>query len=85
MISANYILRKKKINYETKEKFDKHYGAFVSSISMFKKQFTTDFLRGPTNINDSDPFGRSNEASRPENVEEIHDMMLAERRVKKER
>ena len=60
--------KKKNVN-QTKEKLDKYYGDSAPSIAMVKKWFT-DFRCGRTSTNDA------------ENVEKIHDMVLADRRVK---
>ena len=53
----------------------------TQSISMVNKWFT-DFRCGRTSTNDAERSGRPIEVNTPENVEKIHDMVLADRRVK---
>lgn len=80
VLIKHYFLRKKTVN-QTKEKLDKYYGDSAPSISMVKKWFT-DFRCGRTSTNDAERSGRPIEVNTPENVEKIHDMVLADRRVK---
>ena len=71
---------KKTVN-QTKEKLDKYYGDSAPSISMVKKWFT-DFRCGRTSANDAERSGLPIEVNTPENTKKIHDMVLADRRVK---
>jgi histone-lysine N-methyltransferase SETMAR len=80
VLIKHYFLRKKTIT-ETKAKLDKYYGDSAPSISMVKKWFT-EFRCGRTSTADAERPGRPVEVSTPETIEKIHDMVLADRRLK---
>ncbi|QQP31674.1 Putative mariner transposase [Caligus rogercresseyi] len=74
------FLREKTIA-ETKAKLDKYYGDSAPSISMVKKWFT-EFRCGRTSTIDAERSGRPVEVATPETIQKIHDMVLADRRLK---
>ncbi|QQP52895.1 Putative mariner transposase [Caligus rogercresseyi] len=62
-------------------KLDKYYGDSAPSISMVKKWFT-EFRCGRTSTIDAERSGRPVEVATPETIQKIHDMVLADRRLK---
>lgn len=80
VLIKHYFLRKKTIT-QTKAKLDKYYGDSAPSISMVKKWFT-EFRCGRTSTEDAERSGRPVEVSTSETIEKIHDMVLADRRLK---
>ncbi|XP_022822885.1 histone-lysine N-methyltransferase SETMAR-like [Spodoptera litura] len=80
VLIKHYFLRKKSIT-QTKAKLDKYYGDSAPSISMVKKWFT-EFRCGRTSTEDAKRSGRPVEVSTSETAEKIHDMVLADRRLK---
>ncbi|QQP40773.1 Putative mariner transposase [Caligus rogercresseyi] len=80
VLIKHYFLREKTIA-ETKAKLDKYYGDSAPSISMVKKWFT-EFRCGRTSTIDAERSGRPVEVATPETIQKIHDMVLADRRLK---
>ncbi len=80
VLIKHYFLRKISIT-QTKAKLDKYYGDSAPSISMVKKWFT-EFRCSCTSTEDAERPGRPFEVSTSETVEKIHDMVLADRRLK---
>ena len=78
----NFVCSLKTIT-QTKAKLDKYsyYGDSAPSISMVKKWFT-EFRCGRTSTEDAERSGRPVEVSTAETIEKIHDMVLADRRLK---
>lgn len=80
MLIKHYFLRQKTAK-ETKEKLDKYYGESAPSKSMVCKWFA-EFKNGRTSTIDEPRSGRPNDVTTPEMVDKIHDIVLADRRVK---
>ena len=80
VLIKHYFLRKKTIA-QTKAKLDKYYGDSAPSLSMIKKWFT-EFRCGRTSTENAERSGRPVEVSTPETIKKIHDMVLADRRLK---
>lgn len=72
------ILSRKK-NIETEDKVDKYFGATAPSISMVTKWFT-EVCIGHTSTCDTECSGRPTEVDIPEEIEQIHDIVLINRR-----
>jgi transposase len=66
---------------EIYSKFVKVYGDSSPSFSTIKK-WAAEFKRGRTSLEDDPREGRSKSATTPELIEQVHDMVLAERRMK---
>jgi len=66
---------------ETKEKLDKHYGKSAPSISMVYKWFQ-DFRSGHMSTSDAELSEGPVEATTPEIVDKIQEMVMDDRRVK---
>ncbi|CAK1588256.1 unnamed protein product [Parnassius mnemosyne] len=79
VLIKHYFLRK--TITETKAKLDKYYGDSAPSISMVKKWFT-EFCCGRTSTEDAERSGRPVEVSSPKTIKKIHDMVLADQRLK---
>ncbi|QQP51330.1 Mariner transposase [Caligus rogercresseyi] len=80
VLIKHYFLREKTIA-QTKAKLDKYYGDSAPSISMVKKWFK-EFRCGRTSTIDAERSGRPVEVATPETIQKIHDMVLADRRLK---
>jgi len=66
---------------EIHSKFIKVYGDASSSFSTTKK-WAADFKRGRTSLEDDPREGRPKSATTPEIFEQVHDMLLDDRRMK---
>jgi len=66
---------------EAKEKLDKHYGESASLIRMVCKWFQN-FRSGHMSTSDTEHSGRPVEATTPEIVDKIHDMVMDDGRAK---
>ncbi|XP_026828418.1 histone-lysine N-methyltransferase SETMAR-like [Ooceraea biroi] len=66
---------------ETKKKLDKHYGESAPSIRTVYKWFQN-FRSGHMSTSDVECSGRPVEATTPEIIDKIHDMVMGDRRVK---
>ena len=62
-------------------KFIKVYGDFSPSFSTIKK-WAAEFKRGRTGLEDDPREGCPNSATTPEIIEQVHDMVLDDRRMK---
>jgi len=62
-------------------KFIKVYGDSSPSFSTIKK-WAAEFKRGRTSLQDDPREGRPKSATTPEIVEQVHDMLLDDRRMK---
>jgi transposase len=62
-------------------KFIKVYGDSSPSFSTIKK-LVAEFKRGRTSLEDDPPEGRPKSATTPEIIEQVHDMILDDRRMK---
>ncbi|CAH1646453.1 unnamed protein product [Spodoptera littoralis] len=80
VLIKHYFLRKKSIT-KTKAMIDKYYGDSAPFISMVKKWFT-EFRCGRTSTEDAERSGGPVEVSTSEIAEKMHDMVLADRRLK---
>lgn len=80
VLIKHYFLRKKSTT-QTKAKLDKYCGDSGPSISMVKKWFTV-FRCGLRSTEDAERSGRPIVVSTPEIIEKIHNMVLADRRLK---
>ena len=76
--SSSILFAGKKTSTETKAKLDKYY---APSISLVKKWFT-EFRSGRTSTIDAEHSGRPVDVAIPEAIEKIHNMVLADRRLK---
>jgi transposase len=56
-------------------------GDFSPSFSTIKK-WPAEFKRGPTSLEDNPRQGRPKSATPPEIIEQVHDMVLDDRRMK---
>ena len=72
---------KGKTPQETKEKLDKHYGDSAPSIRTVYKWFQN-FRAGHMGTCDAERSGRPVEVTTPEIIDQIHDMVMGDRRVK---
>jgi len=66
---------------EIHSKFIKVYGYSSSLFSTIKK-WAAEFKRGHTNLEDDPREGRPKSATTPEIIEQVHDMVLDDRRMK---
>jgi transposase len=66
---------------EIHSKFIKVYGDSSPSFSTFKKR-VAEFKRGRTSLEDDPREGRPKSATTPEIIEQVHDMLLDDRRMK---
>ena len=66
---------------EIRSKFIKVYGVSSPSFSTIKKQ-AAEFKRGRTSFEDDPRKGRPKSATTPEIIEQVHDMVLDNRRMK---
>jgi len=66
---------------EIHSKFTKVYGDSSPSFSTIKK-WAAEFKRGRTSLEDDPREGRPNSATTPEIIEQVHDMLLDDRRMK---
>jgi len=66
---------------EIHSKFIKVYGDSSPSFSTIKK-WAAEFKRGRTSLEDDPREGRPNSATTPEIIEQVHDMLLDDRRMK---
>lgn len=66
---------------KTKEWLDKCYGESAPSRQMVEK-WIGEFKRGRTSTDDAERSGRPKEVTTPENIKEIHKMILNDRRLK---
>jgi histone-lysine N-methyltransferase SETMAR len=66
---------------EIHSKFIKVYGDSSPSFSTIKK-WAAEFKRGRTSIEDDPREGRPKSATTPEIIEQVHDMVLDDRRMK---
>jgi histone-lysine N-methyltransferase SETMAR len=80
VLIKHYFLRKKTIT-QTKASLDKYYGDSSPSIGTIHKWFT-EFRCGRTSTSDAERSGRPIEVTTPEMINKIHDMVLADRRLK---
>jgi transposase len=62
-------------------KFIKVYGDFSPSFSIIKK-WASECKRGRTNLETDPREGRPKSATKPEIIEEVHDMLLDDRQIK---
>jgi ABC-type dipeptide/oligopeptide/nickel transport system permease component len=80
VLIKNYFM-KCKLPQETKEKLDKHYGKSAPSIRTVYKWFQN-FRSGHMGTSNAERSGCPVEATTPEIVDKIHDMIMDDRRVK---
>jgi len=80
VLIKHYFLRRKTIA-QTEEKLKKYYGDSAPSHYMVQKWFA-DFRCGRTSTEDAPRSGRSKTATDEENVDKVHDIVLADRRLK---
>jgi histone-lysine N-methyltransferase SETMAR len=66
---------------EIYSKFIKFYGDFSPSFSTTKK-WAAEYKRGRTSLEDDPREGRPKSATTPEIFEQVHDMLLDDRRMK---
>jgi histone-lysine N-methyltransferase SETMAR len=66
---------------EVNLKFIKVYGDSFPSFSTIKK-WAAEFKRGRTSLEDDPREGRPKSATTPEIIEQVHDMLLGDRRIK---
>jgi histone-lysine N-methyltransferase SETMAR len=66
---------------EMHSKFIKVYGNSSPSFSCIKK-WAAEFKRGRTSLEDDPREGRPKSATTPEIIEQLHDMILDDRRIK---
>jgi len=78
-----FFVKKKKglTPNEIHSKFIKVYGDSSSSFSTIKK-WAAEFKRGRTGLEDDPREGCPNSATTPEIIEQVHDMVLDDRRMK---
>lgn len=76
-----FLYLKSKTNDEIKTELDSVYGNDAPSIATVKR-WTAEFRRGRTSIFDEERPGRPNEVTTEEMINKIHDIVLADRRVK---
>ena len=80
-VLIKHYFMKGKSPQETKEKLDKHYGESAPSIRTVYKWFQN-FRCGHMSTSDAERSGCPVEATTPEIVDKIHDMVMDDRRVK---
>ena len=80
-VLIKHYFMKGKSPQETKEKLDKHYGKSAPSISMVYKWFQ-DFRSGHMSTSDAELSEGPVEATTPEIVDKIQEMVMDDRRVK---
>lgn len=80
ILIKHYFLRGKTIA-QTEEKLKKYYGESAPSHYMVQEWFT-DFRCGRTSTEDAPRRGRPKTATDEENVNKVHDIVLADRRLK---
>lgn len=80
-VVIKHYFMKGKTPQETKEKLDKHYGESAPSIRTVYKWFQN-FRTGHMGTSDAERSGRPAEATTPEIIDKIHDMVMDDRRVK---
>lgn len=80
VLIKHYFLRKKTIK-ETEAKLKKYYGDSAPSYGMVQKWFN-DFRCGRTDTNDATRPGRPKEVTTPDFIDKVHDIVLADRRLK---
>jgi histone-lysine N-methyltransferase SETMAR len=80
-VLIKHYFMKGKSPQETKEKLDKHYGKSVPLIRTVYKWFQI-FQSGHMNTSDAKRSGRPVEATTPEIIDKIHDMVMDDKRVK---
>jgi transposase len=80
-VLIKHYFMKGKLPPETKEKLDKHYGESAPSIRTVYKWFNN-FRCSHMSTSDAERSGRPVEATTPEIVDKIHDMVMDDRRVK---
>jgi histone-lysine N-methyltransferase SETMAR len=66
---------------EIHSKFIKDYGDSSPSFSTIKK-WSSEFKRGRTSLEDDPRDGRPKSATTPKIIEQVHDMLLDDRRMK---
>lgn len=76
-----YLFLKGKNNEEIKTELDAVYGEPTPSLSTIK-YWTAEFRRGRTSLTDEERSGRPKEVTTPEMVDEIHGLVIDDRRVK---
>jgi len=80
-VLIKHYFMKGKSPQETKEKLDKHYGKSAPSVKTVCKWFQN-FRSGHTSTSDTECSGHPVEATTPEIVDKIYDMVMDDRRVK---
>lgn len=76
-----FLFLKGKSRAEIKVDLDAMYGGASPSLATIKRWFN-EFKNGRTSVFDEDRPGRPNEVTTEKNIEKIHDMILADRRLK---
>lgn len=76
-----FLHKKGKNNAEIKAELDAVYGESAPSLATVKF-WKAEFVRGRTSVFDDDHLGPSNTVTTPEIVNKIHDMIMADRRIK---
>jgi transposase len=81
-VSCGYkILCKRRFNSEIHSKFINVYGDSSPSFSTIKK-WAAEFKRGRNSLEDDPREGRRKSATAAEIIEQVHDMVLDDRRMK---
>ena len=80
-VITKHIFLRGKIIKEIEEKFVKYYGMSVPSRGMVHK-WSIEFRCVRTSTNDAERPGRSKEVTPQEMIDEIHDIVLKDRRLK---
>jgi len=77
----NFVVKEGLTPNEIHSKFIKVYGDSSPSFSTIKK-WAAEFKRGPTSFEDDPREGRPKSATTPEIIEQVHDVLLQDRRMK---
>lgn len=76
-----FLHKKGKNNAEIKAELDEVYGEYAPSLATVKF-WKAEFVRGRTSVLDEPSTGRPMEVTTPEMINKVHDMIMADRRIK---
>ncbi|XP_031356780.1 uncharacterized protein LOC116180792 [Photinus pyralis] len=76
-----FLHKKGKTNVQIKADLDEVYGEAAPLLATVKF-WKAEFVRGRTSVFDDERPGRPNEFTTPEMINKVHDMFMADRRIK---
>ncbi|XP_031328764.1 uncharacterized protein LOC116159819 [Photinus pyralis] len=76
-----FLHKKGKTNVQIKADLDEVYGEAAPSLATVKF-WKAEFVRGRTSVFDDERPGRPNEVTTPEMINKVHNMIMADRRIK---